>query len=156
MVKVLDKKTVKKDDSLFGLLAPYKIYVTYFRVLFSEKNKKVFLQLTDNPKNWDNYSKDYRILRRIELGSKKLFLKYLSPRHLLIVMGPLLGIKIPEQEVVINDQISEEIELYSLLMPDKYLNKIIQGLNKILNLNPKRKYKIIEEFFTKEQQKRSD
>ena len=154
-VRVLEKKIVKKDDSLYGLLAPYKVYATYFRILISEKDEKLLLQITDNPKNWlssnnNEENKNYRILRRVELGSKKLFLKYLSPQHLLTIIGFSLGMNLPKNQIIIDDKLEEE-GIYSLETSIANLTKVSQGINKILNLNPKRKYKIIEEFLAREQ-----
>ena len=96
MTKKIKKKD--KDDSLFGLLSLYKAYNTYIKILVSEEEDKVVVILTDNPKNWENIDaekyKDYRMLRRLEVGVEKMFLKYLYPIHI---------IKIPLQATTIQE-----------------------------------------------------
>ena len=47
----MKKKNKIKDDSLYGLLTVYKSYYTYIKIFASENDKKIVIQLSDNPKN---------------------------------------------------------------------------------------------------------
>ena len=57
------------DDSLFGLLAAYKIYNTYFRILSNEEKKIVILHMTENPEIFSRNRNTGKV-RRIS-GSEK-------------------------------------------------------------------------------------
>ncbi len=141
------KGKTKKDDSLFGLLSAYKSQVTYLRVLESNDENKIVLQITSNPGKWTDLTIDgwlsYRLLRRLELDIDKLSLKYVYPWHLIKIMGPLLGIKVPPDKVGIENDL-EEGNLLTLSFPLKYKKKVLQGVKKLITLSPQKKYEILE------------
>lgn len=149
-IEIMKKKTRKKthsDDSLFGLLVSYKGFNTYIRIFLSEENKKVRIELTNNPKKWMSISKEiydtYRELSRLELGIEKKSIKYILPRHIVHIRGPLLGIKIPNNRYRINNRLDDE-GYYILETSSRYKSKVIQGIKKLINLNPQKKYEILE------------
>jgi hypothetical protein len=141
-----------KDDTLYGLLAAYKAFTTYFRILINDTNNNLILQVTANPKKWqkpDNeYFKDFRLLKRSEIGTIKLSVKYLNPENLINEFGPILGLKIPEGEVkIINDLNSNGV--YTLEINSKYLQEIISTIDKIIDYSPEKKYELIEKTLSK-------
>jgi hypothetical protein len=145
-------ETIKnEDDTLFGLLSIYKIYNTYFRILLNEENNNLLFQITGNPKKWPKIEEkyaNYRQLKRSEIGMIKLSVKYLLPEHLIEQLGTLLGIKVPENEVSLSNNLDTD-GFYSMEIKSKYLPEIISALEKILNLSPERKYEILEKSFSK-------
>ncbi len=140
------------DDTLFGLLSVYKLYNTYFRILMNEENSSLLLQITGNPKKWpaigDERYKGYRQLKRAEMDTTKLSVKYLSPEHLIEQLGPVLGIKVPANDASISNNLDAD-GFYSIEIKSKYLQEIIQVLEKIIDLSPERKYEILEKSFSK-------
>ena len=140
-----NKKT--EDDSLFGLLSSYKSCNTYFRILVNDKDERIVVQITDNPKKWmlidENRYKDYRVLKRSDIGTLKLSVKYLSPIHLIDQIGPMLGIKLPEENVLTINQIDNE-GYFILETKIEFMPEIIQSINKIINFSPQKKYEILE------------
>lgn len=142
-----NKKKTKKDDSLFGLLSAYKSQVTFFRVLESENEKKVVLQLSDNPRKWPDLSEGkwegYQKLRRLELDIDKLSMKYIYPEHLVKILGPLLGIKVPLDQVGIENNLFKD-GVFSLHFQLKYKRKVLLGVKKLVALTPQKKYEILE------------
>ena len=150
---IKDKKDIKKteDDTLFGLLSMYKVYNTYFRILIDENNN-IALQITDNPKKWPNIKngryKGYRMLKKSEIGIIKLFVKYISPVHLIDQLGPLLGVKLQEDEVFIFNNL-ENNGYYSLETKSEYLQYIISAIVKIIDLTPQKKYELLEKCLSK-------
>jgi hypothetical protein len=150
----MDKITRIKDDSLYGLLSSYKSNYTYARIMVSDENDSVIFQLTDNPKNFqpvpgENY-KTYRLLRRLEIGAPKIFLKYVVPENLVAVQGPLLEFSIPPDKVVITDSLKKS-GIYAIETSMKYKTKIIQGVRKMLNMSPQKKYEILEKYLSDNQ-----
>ena len=147
MKGISGKKSVKKDDSLFGLLSAYKSQVTFIRVLESESEKKVVLQLSDNPGKWPVLStgklESYHQLRRLELNIDKLSTKYIYPDHLVKILGPLLGIKVPVEQVGIENNLVAD-GVFSLHFPAKYKKKVLQGVKKLITMTPQKKYEILE------------
>ncbi|MFH0977277.1 MAG: hypothetical protein V1874_15970 [Spirochaetota bacterium] len=139
--------TIKEDDTLFGLLSIYKIFNTYFRILFNENSKNLILEITGNPKKWPKMTEDkyqgYRLLKRSELGLIKLSVKYISPEHLINQLGSLLGLKIPENEVIISNNLLIN-GFYSIELKSKYLKDIISVIDKIIDLTPAKKYELLE------------
>jgi len=121
--------------------------VTYFRVLVSDKEKKVVIQITDNPKNFlripkENYVQ-YSKMRRLDIGINKLSVKYLSPEHLLQYFGPVLGMKINSKKVTIINNL--EKGGYFILETDmQSLPMVMQTIKKIIALTPQKKYEILE------------
>jgi hypothetical protein len=148
-----------KDDSLYGLLSSYKSNYTYFRILVSEADDSILVQLTDNPKNFEPAPGEryvnYRPLRRLEVGVTRLFLKYLVPANLVAVLGPLLEFNIPPDRVVITDSIRKS-GIYAIETNVKHRMKIIQGVRKILNMSPQKKYEIVEKYLSGNQEKHHD
>lgn len=144
-----------KDDSLYGLLSPYKSNYTYFRILVSDADDSILVQLTDNPKNFEPVPGDrfvnYRVLRRLEIGVPKISLKYLVPENLIAVLGPLLEFNIPPDKVVITDSIKKS-GTYCIETTVKHKLKIIQGVRKILNMGPQKKYEIVEKYLSGNQE----
>ena len=146
------KKAKKdKDDSLYGLLSSYKSSTTYLRVLVSEEDDSVVVQLTDNPGNFQALPlepfKNHRALRRLELGVPRMSIKYVLPEYLIDVMGPLLEFNIPFDKAVIIDGIQKD-GIYSIITRLKYRMKVIQGARKILNLSPQKRYELLEKYFS--------
>lgn len=144
-----------KDDSLYGLLSSYKSSYTYVRVLVSEAENAIAVQITDNPKYFNSpvreRYKNYRILRRLEIGISKMSLKYLVPENMIAVMGPLIEINIPPDKVVIVDSIKKD-GLYTIETSGKYRTKIIQGVRKIINMSPQKRYEILEKYLAGNQE----
>ncbi|MBP7582506.1 MAG: hypothetical protein KBA61_00630 [Spirochaetes bacterium] len=137
------------NDSLFGLLSSYKIYNTYFRVLVSEEQDRIVIQVTDNPKNWgnipaDNY-RDYKLLSRLDMGINRLSVKYVSPQHLIVFFGSILGSRLPTNKVTIINNLDKD-GFFILETSLKYRQSIISGLKKLINLPPQKKYEILEKF----------
>lgn len=144
-----DKKDNKNtvDDTLFGLLSVYKAYNTYFRILVSEEIDSLIILLTDNPGKWglihvENHDK-YRILKRSDIGTNKLLVKYLAPEHIINQIGPTLGIKLPPENVKITDNIKNE-GYFILETGFEFITEVKQNIKKIIELPPKKKYEILE------------
>ncbi|MBN1495270.1 MAG: hypothetical protein JXA07_00780 [Spirochaetes bacterium] len=144
-----------KDDSLYGLLSSYKSNNTYFRILVSEEEDSLLVQLTDNPKNFEPVSKDrpraYRPLRRLEIGVAKASLKYVLPENLIEVLGPLLDFNIQPDKVVITDGLKKN-GIYGIETSMKYKMKLIHGVKKIINMSPQKKYEIMEKYLSANQE----
>ena len=140
-----------KDDTLYGLLSSYKGCQTYVRVLESEADDSIVVQLTDNPRYFGQSQQEkyrgYRMLRRLEIGISKISLKYLSPVHLVAVLGPLVEFNIPFEKVVIMDRMKKD-GIYSLESSLKYRAKIIQGVKKLLGMSPQKRYEIMEKYLS--------
>lgn len=152
VMKAVSKKIKKeRDDSLFGLLSSYKSSTTYLRILASEEDDSVVVQLTDNPGNFQaippEQYKNYRVLRRLEMGVPRMSLKYVLPEYLVAVLGPMLEFNVPFDKAVIIDGIQKD-GIYSIMTRLKYKMKIIQGARKILNLSPQKRYEILEKYFS--------
>jgi hypothetical protein len=150
-------KTTKRreDESLFGLLSLYKAFNTYVRILVSEDEKMLSVQLTDNPANWKNIPENryekYRQMSRLDMGIDRLSLKYLTPQYIIRNMGPLLNIKIPPDSAMITDALNEG-GYFILDTSMRYRNKILHGLGKILNMSPHKKLEIIEKCIAVDQE----
>lgn len=141
-----------KDDTLFGLLSLYKKFNTYFRILTNADNSNLLFQITGNPKKWPKADeigyKGYRPLKRSELGIIKLSVKYLLPEHLIEQLGTLLGIKVPENEVSITNNLDTD-GYYTMEIKAKYLPDIKSTIEKIIDLSPEKKYELLEKCFSK-------
>ena len=145
----LQAKKIKdsNEENLYGLLSSFKSMNTYVRILESEKNSSIVVQLTDNPGNWANIPvdkyKDYKILRRLEVGVDKMSMKYLKPRNIFEIIGPKFGIPVqPDKIITINK--ADDGGYFILETNIKYKEKVLEGVKKILNLKPQRKYEILE------------
>lgn len=144
----------KSDDSLFGLLAAYKTYVTYIRILISDEEKKVIVQVTANPVNWiknpdENY-KNFRVMRRLEIGAVKLSIKYILPEHIIKIIGPALGIDIPLNSMDIKNSMDQN-GILTLEAPLKYKAKILHSINRLIKSSPQKKYEILEKCMAESQ-----
>lgn len=137
------------DDSLFGLLSSYKIYNTYFKVLVSEENDRIVIQVADNPKNWESIPpekyKNYKLLSRLDMGINRLSIKYVSPQHLIVFFGSILGSRLPTNKVTIINNLDKD-GFFILETSLKYKQSAISGLKKLINLPPQKKYEILEKF----------
>jgi hypothetical protein len=144
-----------KDDTLYGLLSSYKVCQTYVRVLESVADDSIVMQLTDNPRYFSQFQQDkyqgYRALRRLEMGLSKISLKYLSPEHLVAVLGPLVEFNIPYEKVVIMDRLKKD-GIYSIEASLKYKAKILQGVKKLLGMSPQKRYEIMEKYLSEHQE----
>ena len=151
--------TTNKDDNLFGLLLSYKSNNTYIRVVINEDNQTIELFITDNPKNWKNLHdakiKKIKILRRLEVGVNFLFIKYISPLHLIKSLGPLLGFNLPLDAVAVLDQL-EEKGVYCISTQLKYKFRVLQGVRKLINLKPHKKYELLEKSIVIDQEESND
>ncbi len=149
------KVPTEREDDLFGLLAMFKANATYIRILESEEESLVSLQLTGNPGNWKNLPEEryetFRQLRRIELGVSKLMIKYISPEHIVSIRGPLLGLKLPLDKMVVINSL-EENGIYIIEAPLKYKSKMLTSVKKLVNLTPQKKYEILEKCLAQDQE----
>lgn len=147
-MKTDKKHHTRTDDSLFGLLSNYKIYNTYIRVLVSEEDKRIVIQLTDNPGNWiedevrERY-RNYHPMRRLELGIYRLFIKYVLPSHLVNVMGPELGIRLSRNRFRVYDELDEK-GIYTIEVPLRYRKRAVEGVVHLVRLTARKKYEILE------------
>jgi hypothetical protein len=135
-----------EDDSLFGLLSSYKTLVTYIRVLISDEDNKVVVQITDNPKTFSYIGERYenfREMRRLEIGTNKLSIKYLSPEYLIKYMGPMLGMKLDSKKVTVINNLDKD-GYFVLEISLKFLPVVLQNIKRIINLTPQKKYEILE------------
>lgn len=148
------KSTGKKirrihDDSLYGLLSSYKSNYTYLRVLVSDDEDAISIQLADNPKRFTDIPREryrgYRMLRRLEIGVSKISLKYMNPQILVAVLGPSLEINIPMEKVMVTDNIAGN-GYYLFETSLKYRTRILQAVKKIINMSPQKRYEIIEKY----------
>lgn len=154
MIRVFQKKhedsSKIEDDSLFGLLASYKIFNTYFKLLISPGNDRIVLIAAENPKNWNGISKDrykdYAPVRRLEIGTNRLFIKYLTPQHLILYFGSILGSKLPTNKVIIINNLDND-GYFILETSAKFKHLIFQSIRKLINLSPQKKYEILEKYF---------
>lgn len=147
MKAALKKAKGPGDDSLFGLLSSYKSNNTYIKILVSDKEKSIIVLLTDNPKKWNvllrEKYKEFVELRRLEIKAPKLSLKYINPLHLVMNLGPTLGIRIPDEKSIVTNRIDDE-GYYIFETSIKYKLKVLQGIKKILNFSPQKRYEILE------------
>jgi hypothetical protein len=155
-MKVATKKIKERetDDSLFGLLAAYKTYNTYFRVFINEEKKQISFQMTDNPKYFvpvvaeDESERDdkFRMLKRSEMNLLKLCVKYLSPNHVLEFSGDSLGVKVTARNVRVANKLDSGARLFRIDAPVSQLAPLVSSLKKIIMLTPQKKYEIIEKY----------
>lgn len=136
-----------RDDSLFGLLSSYKLHTSYFKILASAAEGKAVVQLTDNPRCWaavpaERYAA-YVPVRRHEVGTAKLSVKYLTASNIIKTFGPTLGLKLPKKRTVIENALDTG-GCFLMEFPLEVLPLVIQTVRKIITLSPQRKYEIIE------------
>jgi len=155
-MKAADKKQNRlKDDSLFGLLSSYKSNNTFIRMMISEKQDSIIVQISDNPAKWLDLGvekpSDYKSIRRLEIGTHKISLKYLCPEHLVKALGPTLGINLPIDRIEINNNLAGGGCLV-LKTSLKYKGRVLQGIKKLLGMNPQKKYEILEKNLSENQE----
>ena len=152
-MKIATKKIKERDpdDSLFGLLTAYKVNATYVRVLINEKTKKIVFQMTANPRffpamNGEEWE-DYRQVKRSEMNINRLFIKYLSPEHVVDFAGPNLGLKLTPRTGKIRNLLGEKGSRYfQLEMPQRMLSSLVLAIRRFTSLTPQKKYEIIEKY----------
>ena len=144
-----------RDDSLYGLLSSYKSSTTYFRVLVSEEKNSIAVLVAGNPKKFfsvpDDRFKDYRPLRRLEMGIAKISIKYVTPENLSVVLGPLMGINIPQERVDVTDLLKRD-GYYIIETSIRFRQKVLQGVKKMINMSPQKKYELLEKYFSADQE----
>lgn len=153
------KDVLQKDDSLYGLLSAYKKYTTYVRVLVNTEDDIISVQITSNPKNWEAVDSEkyasFSAMRRIDLGSPKSLIKYISPDLLINITGPLLGIKIPTEKAEIINSLKDK-GYYIIETSTVFKSEVIEGVSKILNMPPQKKYELLEKYMSDSQEKNDD
>ena len=141
------KELVPKDDSLFGLLSLYKSYNTYLRVLADDEKSELAVIITSNPGFWRNIPFDqlgsFRQVKRLVIGSDRLFVKYIIPEQLIKVYGPAAGMKIAADRLIIENMLQDK-GLYIIRTSSKNSQKVFSWVKKTVNLSPQRKYEIHE------------
>jgi hypothetical protein len=86
-------------------------------------------------------------MRRLEIKADKLSLKYLTPKHIVTILGETLGIKVPADKTHFINSIANE-GYYVLELPLRYKQRALMGVRRILNLSPQKKYEILEKCIT--------
>ncbi len=156
MTKKIKNEHIHKDDSLFGLLLSYKHNNTYVRVFLNETEAEVAVILTGNPKSWDYLPPEiavhYRSMKRLEINADKMFIKYILPEHLIRTAGVSAGINLSSDKIEIENRL-EDKGYYLIKTSTRYLNRVLSGVKKLLNLSPQKKYEIIEKCISEEQEK---
>lgn len=141
------KETLPKDDSLFGLLSSYKSYNTYLRIFADDENSELAVVITSNPGFWNNIPAEqfasFRQLKRLDIGTDRLFVKYILPEHLIKVYGPAAGMKLSSDKVLIENMLPDK-GLYIIKTSAKNSQKVYNWVKKTVNLSPQRKYEIHE------------
>lgn len=152
-MKIATKKIKERDpdDSLFGLLTAYKANATYVRILINEKGKRTVLQLTDNPRFFPPLNSDewklFRQIKRSEMNVNRLFIKYLSPEHIVDFAGQNLGLKLtPRTGKILNRLQEKDNHYFQLEMPQRMLSSLVMAIRKLISLTPQKKYEIIEKY----------
>lgn len=143
------------DDSLFGLLSVNKTHTTYVRVLLSEADDSIVVQLADNPAAWminkDERLASHRVLRRLELGVSRSSVKYLLPEDIIGHMGPLLGLRAADGRIAVTATL-KKTGLHAIETSLRYRVKVVAVVKKLLNLSPQKKYEILEKKFSDNQE----
>ena len=156
MARKIKNENVHRDDSLFGLLLSYKHYNTYVRVFLSEAESSVAVVLTGNPRFWTNLPPEistlYHGMKRLEIGSEKMFIKYILPEHLIKTAGVSAGINLSADKIDVDNSL-EEKGYYLIKTSTRYLNRVLTGVKRLLNLSPQKKYEILEKCISEEQEK---
>jgi len=150
-MRIRDMRTtsVKKslNENFFGLLQAYKSNATYIRILESGQNDCISVQISDNPGKWKNITdekyKSFRMLRRMEIGVARLFIKFLTPSQLVEIKGPLLGMRIPLKDCNILANVhGENIHIIETVLHHK--ERVLNGAKNLLVMSPYKKLEIIE------------
>ncbi len=156
MTKKIKNEHIHKDDSLFGLLLSYKHYNTYVRVFLNEEEATVAVVFTGNPKSWSNLPPEisvlYRSMKRLEINTEKMFIKYILPEHLVKTAGASAGINLSADKIEVENRLEDQ-GYYLIKTSTRYLNRVLSGVKKLLNLSPQKKYEILEKCISEEQEK---
>jgi len=156
MAKKFKNEHIHKDDSLFGLLLSYKHNYTYVRVFINEADASVAVVLTGNPKSWDYLPPEisvlYRSMKRLEINTDKMFIKYILPEHLVKTAGVSAGINLSADKIEVENRLDDK-GYYLIKTSTRYLNRVLSGVKKLLNLSPQKKYEILEKCISEEQEK---
>ncbi len=141
------KDTTVKDDSLFGLLLSYKSFNTYIRVMESREKSEMAVIITGNPASWKHIPPgelaDFRQVKRLEIGTDRLFIKYILPEQILKVYGPFAGIKIAADKMQIDNMLHDR-GYYIIKTSSRQSAKVFSWVKKMVGLSPQRKYEIHE------------
>jgi hypothetical protein len=155
MAKKFKNEHIHKDDSLFGLLLSYKHNYTYLRVFINEVDASVAVVLTGNPKSWDYLPPEisvlYRSMKRLEINTDKMFIKYILPEHLIKTAGVSAGINLSADKIEVENRLDDK-GYYLIKTSTRYLNRVLSGVKKLLNLSPQKKYEILEKCISEEQE----
>lgn len=156
MARKIKNENIHRDDSLFGLLLSYKHYNTYVRVFINNAGSSVAVVLTGNPRSWANLPEEikegYVGMKRLEIGADKMFIKYILPEHLIRTSGFSAGINLPADKIEVKNML--DLQGYYLIQTStRYLNRVLSGVKKLLNLSPQKKYEILEKCISEEQEK---
>ena len=153
MKKRLKDRLLNKDDTLFGLLVPYKQNNTYVKVFIDEKEGNLIVSLTENPKFWRNLPietiSSFRAMKRLEINTEKMFIKYILPEQLIKAAGALAGINLAIDNAEIENLLNDR-GYYLIKTSTRYLNKVLSSVKKLLSLSPSKKFEIIEKCISKE------
>jgi hypothetical protein len=156
MTKKFKSEHIHKDDTLFGLLLSYKHYNTYIRVFINETEAAVAVILTGNPRFWANlppeFKAGYHSMKRLEIGAEKMFIKYILPEQLVKTAGVSAGINLSSDKIEFENRLDEQ-GYYLIKTSTRYLNRVLSGVKKLLNLSPQKKYEILEKCILEEQEK---
>jgi len=156
MTKKFKNEHIHRDDSLFGLLLSYKHYNTYVRVFLNEAEASVAVILTGNPRSWANIPSEikttYLGMKRLEIGVEKMFIKYILPEHLVKTAGASAGINLSTDKIEVDNKLESQ-GYYLIKTSTRYLNRVLSGVKKLLNLSPQKKYEILEKCISEEQEK---
>ena len=156
MTKKIKNEHIHRDDSLFGLLLSYKHYNTYVRVFLNKADASVAVILTGNPKFWINLPPEitiaYHSMKRLEIGVEKMFIKYILPEHLIKTAGVSAGINLSADKIEVENRLEEQ-GYYLIKTSTRYLNRVLSGVKKLLNLSSQKKYEILEKCISEEQEK---
>ncbi|MCL2156269.1 MAG: hypothetical protein FWH53_11435 [Leptospirales bacterium] len=154
MKKKLKERLVNKDDTLFGLLLPYKQNNTYIKVLINEDEGDVIVSLTENPKFWNNLppeiTSSFRSMKRLEINTEKMFIKYILPEQLIKTAGAAAGINLSMDKIKAENLLNEQ-GYYLIKTSTRYLNRVLSSIKKLLNLSPPKKFEIIEKCISNDQ-----
>lgn len=137
----------KVDENLIRQLQVYKSSVAYIRVLESMDKDCISVQLTDNPGSWRNIPREcyegFKELKRQEIGTVKLSVKFITPEQILAHKGPLLGLRIPAKECSIGPGIPDT-NVYTLDTSLHYRERVLKGVQNIIGMSPHKKMEIIK------------
>ncbi len=141
------------DESLFGLLNVYKGFNTYLKLLVNDSKRKVIFLISDKPSAWLKIPAEdidgYVEVKRLKLQPQRMFVKFISPVHIVNYMGSTIGMKLPDKNVIIKDYLDDpEKGYFSIEVPHKHISSVTNAFKKLIDLTPQRKYEIIENYYS--------